>query len=105
MDKLQKLTDCLNRATSDARLTPLHLAIYLALCNEWIANQFHNPYNISRRKMMEASRIRSRATYHKVITELKSFGYLRYSPSYHPVKGSSVNLTHPEIYGKTNEAK
>ena len=97
MDKLQQLTLRLNRASSDARLKRPHLALYLALCNEWIANQFHNPYNISRRKLMAASRIRSRVTYHKVITELKSFGYLRYSPSYHPVKGSSVSLTHLEI--------
>lgn len=97
MDNLRRLTQCISHVSSDARLKPLHLALYLVLCNEWIATQFQSPYNISRRKMMAASRIRSKATYHKIIKELKSFGYLRYSPSYHPVKGSSVSLTHPEI--------
>lgn len=41
---------------------------------------------------MEASRIRSRATYHKVIRELQEFGYLKYFPSYHPVEGSKVEI-------------
>jgi hypothetical protein len=41
---------------------------------------------------MAASRIQSRATYHKVMKDLQAFGYLEYAPSYHPVKGSSVRL-------------
>lgn len=42
---------------------------------------------------MSASRIRSKATYHKVIRELQFFGYLKYQPSYHPVKGSAIELS------------
>ncbi len=41
---------------------------------------------------MAASHIQSRATYHKVMKDLQAFGYLKYTPSYHPVKGSSVGL-------------
>ena len=41
---------------------------------------------------MISSRIRSRATYHKTMTELKDLGYVRYRPSYHPVEGSEVSL-------------
>ncbi len=41
---------------------------------------------------MAASRIQSKATYHKVMKDLQAFGYLKYTPSYHPIKGSSVAL-------------
>jgi hypothetical protein len=41
---------------------------------------------------MKLARINSKATYHRVIHELTSYGYIRYSPSYHPVKGSEVSL-------------
>ena len=41
---------------------------------------------------MMSSRIRSRATYHKTMDDLRDLGYVRYRPSYHPVKGSEVSL-------------
>jgi hypothetical protein len=46
---------------------------------------------------MAASRIQSRATYHKVVKDLQAFGYLKYTPSYHPVKGSAVSLVIPDF--------
>ncbi|MBS1525844.1 MAG: hypothetical protein JST19_09370 [Bacteroidetes bacterium] len=39
---------------------------------------------------MVYSKIASTATYHKYIKQLDKFGYIRYRPSYHPVKGSSI---------------
>jgi len=41
---------------------------------------------------MKVCKISSNATYHKCIKELNEFGYLRYSPSYNPYKGSLVYL-------------
>jgi len=42
----------------------------------------------SRSKLMRLSNIRSTATYHKRISDLVQHGYLAYSPSCHPTKGS-----------------
>ncbi|NOT74941.1 MAG: hypothetical protein HOP08_08425 [Cyclobacteriaceae bacterium] len=49
---------------------------------------------------MRDSHIRSKATYHKAIKELQRLGYLRYSPSYHPRKGSQITMI---IENTTNE--
>jgi hypothetical protein len=38
------------------------------------------------------SRIRSKATYHKALKDLQLFGYIKYSPSYHPRKASEVEM-------------
>ncbi|WP_311948700.1 hypothetical protein [Mucilaginibacter terrae] len=46
----------------------------------------------SRRKIMQLARIRSIVTYHKCIRELTAFGYITYCPSYHPAKGSLIDL-------------
>jgi hypothetical protein len=73
-------------------MRPVHISLSLALCHSWTASQFQRAYRISRRELMNASRIRSKATYHKVIKELQTFGYLKYSPSYHPIKASEVEL-------------
>jgi hypothetical protein len=42
--------------------------------------------------MMKASKIKAKATYHKVIKELNDFGYIVYNPSYDPFKGSSIHM-------------
>lgn len=92
MDRLQQLTLYISKVIADDRLKPIHIALSLALCDVWIVEQFQQPYRVSRRVLMQASRIRSKATYHRVIKELQSFGHLKYNPSYHPAKASRVRL-------------
>ena len=97
MNKLQRLADFINRMVSDERLTTSHLSLLVALCHAWIDNGFNESYQISRRQMMILSHIHSIATYHKLIKDLQSFGYIKYAPSYHPIKGSAVKLVFPDV--------
>jgi len=90
MDKYNQLTHFINRMVSDNRLKPVHISLSIALCHSWISNQFEHPYRVSRSILMKASRIRSRATYHKALKELQTYGYVKYVPSYHPLKASEV---------------
>ena len=92
MDRLQELMTFMHGLASDVRLKPTHISLCIALCHAWVRSNFQNSFQISRRKLMAASRIQSRATYHKVMKDLQAFGYLKYTPSYHPIKGSSVSL-------------
>src|SRR5258708_2868749 len=92
MRDLQQLSLYINLMVSDVRLTPIHIALSMALCHAWITNEFQLTYNVSRRQLMQASHIQSKATYHKTLRELQAFGYVEYHPSYHPVKASSVTL-------------
>ncbi|MEQ1584932.1 MAG: hypothetical protein ABL895_03575 [Cyclobacteriaceae bacterium] len=92
MDNHARLTTYLHKIVSDRRLKPVHLSLSLAICDTWINNHFDQPFRISRSELMRASRIRSYATYHKTLKELQKTGYLTYTPSYHPVKASSVCL-------------
>lgn len=48
--------------------------------------------HISRRQLMKLSRIQSNVTYHKCIRQLQEYGYIKYTPSYHPLRGSCVEL-------------
>ena len=82
----------MHELASDIRLKPTHISLCIALCHAWVRSNFQNVFQVSRSKLMAASRIQSRATYHKVMKELQAFGYLKYTPSYHPIKGSSVGL-------------
>jgi hypothetical protein len=92
MDKLKQLAHYLNGVASDVRLKPTHIALYFALCHQWIVCNCENTFNVTRRQLMRTAHIRSIATYHKVMSQLQAFGYLHYAPSYHPQQGSSVSL-------------
>ena len=92
MDSLQQLTHYINKMVTDERLKPVHLSLSMALCHSWIESHFEHRYRVSRKRLMKASHIRSKATYHKAIKELQRLGYLKYSPSYHPRKGSQITM-------------
>ncbi len=92
MNNLAQLTTYLHKIVSDKRLKPVHFSLTLAICDTWIKCNFEQPFRVSRSELMRASRIRSYATYHKAIKELQQSGFLKYTPSYHPVKASTVYL-------------
>lgn len=90
MDRLDQLAEYIHRILVDDRITPIHIALSMAICDLWIVNGFGNPYCITRKALMSAAKIRSKATYHKVILDLSSLGYIIYKPSYHPKKRSTI---------------
>lgn len=96
MNYIKHLTGFFIRIANEETIYPTHISLYLALFQSWNVNRFKNPIAISRDEMMKASRIASKATYHKCIRELQSLGFIEYLPSYNPYSGSEViihNLT------------
>jgi hypothetical protein len=76
----------------DTKLNTSHVSMYLALFLIWNHNRFQNPLSINRSEVMKISKIGARATYHKCMTELHQWGYLKYVPSHNPLKGSLIYL-------------
>jgi len=92
MHKAEQLNNFLLRVTSDVNLSTSHISLCTALCSAWIGNGLNNPFNISRKSIMCAAKIKSKSTYHKIIGDLAVLKYLEYNPSFHPVKGSQVSI-------------
>lgn len=92
MNYIKHLTGFFIRIAAEETIYPTHISLYLALFQSWNINRFKNPIAISRDEMMKASRIASKATYHKCIKELQSLGFIDYIPSYNPYSGSEVFL-------------
>ncbi|AWM14667.1 transcriptional regulator [Flavobacterium sediminis] len=92
MNYIKHLTGFFIRIASEETIYPTHISLYLALFQSWNVNRFKNPISISRDEMMKASRIASKATYHKCIKELQNMGFIDYLPSYNPYSGSEVIL-------------
>jgi hypothetical protein len=92
MNSVEQLNHFLTRVTSDTNLTTTHIGVCTALAVAWIDSGLLCTFNISRSQLMTASKIKSKATYHKIIGDLVELRYLQYNPSYHPVKGSQVSI-------------
>ena len=84
------LTSTMEKFTSDDRLNPSHISMYLALFQYWNLSRFSNPISINREEIMKLSKIGSKSTYHKCIRQLHHWDYLEYLPSHNPFKGSKV---------------
>lgn len=80
------------RFSTDSRISAWHLSLYMALFFLWHSDGMKKSIHISRRQLMKLSRIQSNVTYHKCIRQLQEYGYIRYTPSYHPLRGSRVEL-------------
>lgn len=90
MNYIKHLTGFFNCIANEEIIYPTHISLYLALFQSWNVNRFKNPITISRDEMMKASRIASKATYHKCIKELQLLGFIEYLPSYNPYHGTEV---------------
>lgn len=90
MDKVELVGSFLNRVASDASLGASHVSFCTAICAAWIDSGLNNPFNISRRRLMKSSKIKSTSTYHRILNDLKALRYFEYVPSFHPGKGSQV---------------
>ena len=92
MNYIKHLAGFFDRVAGDERLNPSHVSMYVSLFQFWNANRFRNPISIARNELMRVSKISAKNTYHKCLKELHEYGYLRYKPSFNPLKGSLVYL-------------
>ncbi|MDX1283417.1 MAG: hypothetical protein R3182_00320 [Draconibacterium sp.] len=100
MNYIKLLNAAFEKFFFDDRLNPTHISLYMALFQEWNSNRFGGEFYVNRRDLMLASKIGSKSTYHRCITELDAWGYLSYFPSNNPYKGSKIKMS---IIGTSDE--
>ena len=92
MGEIKELTSFYETIQDDPRIGATHISLYMALFQLYNLNEFRNPINICRKKVMEVAKISGVATFHKCIKDLHELGYIQYLPSYNPAICSQVNL-------------
>lgn len=85
------LNSFLLSVAGNQKILASHVSLFSAILCCKTSNE--DAFNINRRKLMELSKIRSTATYHKCINDLIILGVIKYMPSFHPRLGSKINLS------------
>lgn len=97
MNYIAHLTGFYHKILQDDRISSTHISLYMALFQFWNDQRFRKSIIIQRSEIMDLSKIRSVATYHKGMKELHQYGYIIYEPSYNPFAGSRVTITTTSI--------
>lgn len=84
--------EVIKKATADQRLTVSHMALFFAIVMLCRRENGYRTIQTSRKVLMGKSHIGSLPTYHKCLMQLVLYGYISYSPSYHPHKGSKIQI-------------
>ena len=101
MNYIKLLNAAFEKFYFDDRLNPTHISLYMALFQEWNSSRFAEEFYVNRRDLMLASKIGSKSTYHRCVTELDSWNYLFYFPSKNPYKGSKIKMAIIETSDET----
>lgn len=91
MNYIKHLNVMLETFSLDTRLNPKHVSLYMALFRCWNSERFPTWFFISRKVLMNSSRIGSKSSYHRCLKNLHDWGYLIYKPS-HRISGSRVKI-------------
>ncbi|KVV14602.1 hypothetical protein AP058_01654 [Flavobacterium sp. TAB 87] len=91
--KAEKFIQYINILSEDTRLNVWHLAILVAILQLGYKQRQKRLISVSRSRIMSLSHVQTLPTYHKYFNELQNFGYIMYTPSYHPGYRSVVKLT------------
>lgn len=82
----------IEKSSLDDRLMTAHMAIIVAIIFLGTQQGKKTKIYVSRSRLMKLSQIKTAPTYHKYFKELQEFGYLKYTPSYHPGVKSYVEI-------------
>ncbi|WP_412468809.1 hypothetical protein [Pedobacter sp. KLB.chiD] len=79
-------------AIKDSKLNAWHISLLFAIAYLALLQKEKKVVHVSRSKLMMISHISTLPTYHKYFKQLQDFGYLRYTPSYHPACKSTIEI-------------
>lgn len=92
MNYIKHINKWLDLVSLDDRLSSSHISIYMALFHSWNKNRFPDKLFIYRNEIMQISKVGSTRTYYKCMHQLHEYGYIVYTPSKCPMKGSTVSI-------------
>jgi hypothetical protein len=86
------IDDFLIKAAQDKQLLPSHLALFMAIFYYSPYENPHEQFRVSRKSLMQFSKLQSKTTYHKCMQDLVLSGYILYEPSFDTYQASRITI-------------
>jgi len=92
MNYIKQLNAAFQLIVEDSRLNPTHVSLYMALLQLRNITRYAKVIYVNRQEVMQLSKIGSKSTYHRCLTDLTNWKYIEYLPSHNMYKGSEVRM-------------
>lgn len=92
----QKWFDFFDLIKDDPLLNVWHISLLFAIARLACKQNEKWIIRVSRSRLMALSHIKTLPSYHKYFKQLQDFGYIKYTPSYHPDCRSTVEILRKE---------
>jgi len=92
MDGMETLCRFLDGVSKDARMGPVHIALFTAIVKCGKEQKQECPIIIFGHSLRKIAKISGPATYHRVINDLVAYGFIHYEASFNPNKGSKITI-------------
>lgn len=86
------IDDFLLKAAQDQQLLPSHLALFMAIFYYSPNENPHQEFRVTRKNLMNFSKLQSKTTYHKCMQDLVRLGYIFYQPSFDTYLASRITI-------------
>ncbi|SMG10225.1 hypothetical protein SAMN05661096_00302 [Marivirga sericea] len=90
---IHQFLSAMDKISDTPEMNTSHVSLYIGLFTIWNYSHFKKTISISRKDVMNISRIGSKHTYYKCLKDLHRMGFLKYSPSRNPMIGSLIEMT------------
>ncbi|MNJ85891.1 hypothetical protein D3C87_33720 [compost metagenome] len=91
MEVQETLSNFFLRIAKDERISSTHIAVFVALIQYSVNNEFKNPilaFNNEIRSLVKLSH----KTCGKCVRDLSDYGYIKYEPSFKRTRGSRIHI-------------
>ena len=96
MDGIEILCRFMDGVSKDARMGPVHIALFTAIVKCGREQKQECPIIIFGHSLRKLAKISGSATYHRAINDLVDYGFIQYEASFNPHKGSKIIIVDPK---------
>lgn len=93
---MERLLHFLTAVEQDARISTVHISVYVALWKKWKDSGSDGPLSFFRTDITGLCKLSSYNAFHRAIRQLHEYGYIQYIPSYNHFLGSLVYFITPK---------
>jgi hypothetical protein len=92
METSELLSAFMQGIAENTKVSAHHISVYMALVDHKTRKGRQGAFTVFSREILPYAKLSRPGTYHRIMSELAEFGYIRYTPSHSWVVGSLVEL-------------
>lgn len=105
MNYVRHLNHWFELIIANQEVRPTHITLYFVLFQLWNTSRFADSFSINRHEMINLSKLGSKSTYSRCMSDLHQWGWIQYKPSTNKYGVSTISMFKWENMVSQNDGK